>query len=100
MTTKKDTKGASMRSKLFARSALGLLLTVSMVSCNKEKGMDSVKARQVEKIYFMIHPLLYRAPYAAKGEDPAAAERYQRYADYEKKISSRWFQAIGNMGPN
>jgi hypothetical protein len=50
----------------------------------------------VEKIYFMIHPLLYE-PLAA---DPARAQKVQKYIDYEKQVSKRWYDAIANMRQN
>jgi hypothetical protein len=87
-----------MRKKFLAFSGLGVLLALVIVSGIQREPASSVKPVVIEKIYFMIHPLLYRAPYAKAG-DPEGAERYQQYADYEKKVSSRWFQAIANMGP-
>jgi hypothetical protein len=56
---------------------------------------------KIEKIYFLIHPLLYRAPAPEPtSEDPGSAERYEQYAEYERKISPRWFDSIAQMGPN
>jgi len=78
-------------------SALGVVLTLGAQS---EGATNSVKPLAIEKIHFLIHPLLYRAPYRAReGDDPQAGTRYQRYVDYEKKVSQRWFDAIANMGP-
>jgi hypothetical protein len=52
--------------------------------------------RIIEKIYFLIHPLLYEP----KASDPAASARAQKYIDYERKIAPRWFNKIAGMRNN
>jgi hypothetical protein len=50
----------------------------------------------IDKIYFLIHPLVYEP----EASDPVTATRFKPYIDYEKTISSRWFQAIAGMRNN
>lgn len=90
-----------MRQKFLVLARLGMVLGLVTLSCVQQKAeSSSAEPVVIEKIYFLIHPLLYRAPYAPRdGDDPLAATRYQRYVEYEKKISQRWFEAISNMGP-
>ena len=90
-----------MENRVVAVAGVGLLLGLVTTSGGQNKaGTNVVDPVRIEKIYFMIHPLLYRAPYRPQeGDDPRAATRYQKYVDYEKKVSQRWFDAIANMGP-
>src|SRR5689334_13281518 len=75
---------------LIANFALGVGLAQAAIDAHATVKHES---REIKKIYFLIHPLLYE-PLA---RNPAAAARVQHYIDYERKISARWFRAIAGM---
>src|SRR5438034_893217 len=65
-------------------------------------GAQPEAVQEIKKIYFMIHPLLFR-PKTAEQFELDQKERqfyarmkvnYQEYVENEKKISTRWFNAI------
>ena len=52
--------------------------------------------QSIEKIYFMVHPLIYES----LADEPDVAAKYRCYIEYEKKIKARWYAAIESMPSN
>lgn len=78
-----------------SRPALLIWAACFFGCCLCARGQSAPSAPQViHKLYFMIHPLLYEP----KSGAPPPAANIQKYVDYERKISPRWFKAIAGMG--